>query len=246
MISDLSILQPVGHSFGGETLRTVIGEDGQPRFVAADALQMLTLDRKALERLEEDEKGVSSIHTLGGPQKVTVVTESGLFALILGSRKPEARAFRKWVTSEVLPEIRKNGRYSLETPALPATYAEALRTLADKVEQNERLALKVAQDAPKVEFFDTVTASTAEISLNDAAKVLGLGRNRMMKQMRADGILTAGNLPYQTYIDAGYFTVVETKFDADGATRIQMTTRVLQKGLDFLRRRYCVESLALN
>ncbi len=93
--------------------------DGEPWFVAADVLEILTLDRKALERLDSDEKGVSSIHTPGGPQKISIVNESGLYTLILTSRKPEARKFRKWVTSEVLPALRKHGQYTMPGVAEP-------------------------------------------------------------------------------------------------------------------------------
>ena len=99
-------------NFVSQSVR-VLMIDGEPWFVAADVLEVLTLDRKALERLDSDEKGVSSIHTLGGPQKMTVINESGLYALILTSRKPEAKKFKKWVTSEVLPALRKRGHYAM-------------------------------------------------------------------------------------------------------------------------------------
>lgn len=87
--------------------------DGEPWFVAADVCRALGLNNTAmaLERLDEDEKGVSSIHTLGGEQQMTIVSESGLYSLILGSRKPEAKRFKRWVTGEVLPSIRKTGAY---------------------------------------------------------------------------------------------------------------------------------------
>ena len=88
-----------------------VWRDDVPWFVAADLLRALDLDRKALERLDDEEKGVSSIHTPGGPQEVAIVNESGLYSLILGSRKPEAKRFKKWVTAEVLPAIRRTGRY---------------------------------------------------------------------------------------------------------------------------------------
>ncbi|WP_200179108.1 BRO family protein [Ectothiorhodospira mobilis] len=91
------------------------GEDGEPLFVAADVLAALSLDRKALERLDDDEKGVSSIHTPGGRQNVVVINEPGLFGLVLGSRKPEAKRFKRWVTHEVLPAIRQTGGYQLPT-----------------------------------------------------------------------------------------------------------------------------------
>lgn len=96
-----------------QVVRTIFDKDGEPWFVAADVLDALGLDRKALERLDDDEKGVSSIHTLGGAQDMTVVNESGLYNLILGSRKPQAKAFKRWVTHEVLPAIRKTGSYTV-------------------------------------------------------------------------------------------------------------------------------------
>lgn len=105
-------------SFATQSVRVLMIDDA-PWFVAADVLSVLTLDRKALERLDSDEKGVSSIHTPGGPQEMTIVNESGLYALILTSRKPEARKFKKWITSEVLPALRKQGRYTMPGVADP-------------------------------------------------------------------------------------------------------------------------------
>ncbi len=106
-------------SFEGQSLRVVTDEQGQPWFVAADVLASLQLDRKALERLDADEKGVSSIHTPGGDQDMTTVNEPGLYALILGSRKAEAKRFKRWVTHDVIPAIRKTGSYL--TPGTLAT-----------------------------------------------------------------------------------------------------------------------------
>ncbi len=112
----------VAFDFESHDVRVVIDQDGEPLFVAADLLSTLHLDRKALERLDDDEKGVSSIHTPGGMQEMTVVSESGLFNLVLGSRKPEAKRFKRWVTHEVLPSIRKTGSYAApgSVAALPA------------------------------------------------------------------------------------------------------------------------------
>ena len=114
--------QIVAFDFESHNVRVVLGQDGEPMFVAADLLSTLNLDRKALERLDDDEKGVSSIHTPGGQQEMTVVNESGLFNLVLGSRKPEAKRFKRWVTHEVLPRIRKTGSYAVPgaLAALPA------------------------------------------------------------------------------------------------------------------------------
>ena len=114
--------QLVAFNFESHNVRVCTGDNGEPLFVAADVLSTLSLDRKALERLDDDEKGVSSIHTPGGAQDMTVVNESGLFNLVLGSRKPEAKRFKRWVTHEVLPSIRKTGAYTSPGPvaALPA------------------------------------------------------------------------------------------------------------------------------
>ncbi|MDA8327550.1 MAG: BRO family protein [Betaproteobacteria bacterium] len=114
--------QIVAFDFESHDVRVVIDQNGEPLFVAADLLSTLHLDRKALERLDDDEKGVSSIHTPGGVQEMTVVSESGLFNLVLGSRKPEAKRFKRWVTHEVLPSIRKTGSYAApgSVAALPA------------------------------------------------------------------------------------------------------------------------------
>ena len=97
--------------FEGLPVRVVTDSQGEPWFVAADVLATIGLDRKALERLDEDEKGVSSIHTPGGGQEMTTVNEPGLYTLVLGSRKAEAKRFKRWVTHEVLPSIRKTGSY---------------------------------------------------------------------------------------------------------------------------------------
>ncbi|MFT3757007.1 MAG: BRO family protein [Pseudoxanthomonas sp.] len=115
-------LHLVPFDFEGRQVRVVTDEHGEPWFVAADVLNTLTLDRKALERLDDDEKGVSSVHTPGGAQEMTTVNEPGLFGLVLGSRKSEAKRFKRWVTHEVLPAIRKTGSYAVPgaLAALPA------------------------------------------------------------------------------------------------------------------------------
>ena len=124
-------------SFESNQIRVITGDDGEPWFVAADILSVLALDRKALERLDDDEKGVSSIHTPGGEQDMTIVNEPGLYGLVLGSRKPEAKRFKKWVTSEVLPSIRKTGSYSLK-PKSALELAKEQVALLEHLERIER------------------------------------------------------------------------------------------------------------
>ncbi|HEY9701061.1 MAG TPA: Bro-N domain-containing protein [Allocoleopsis sp.] len=128
-------------AFNSQEIRTVI-IDNDVWFVAKDVCEILehSNSRAALERLDDDEKGVSSIYTLGGNQDMAIVSESGLYSLVLTSRKPQAKAFRKWITAEVIPSIRKTGKYQIDrTPQLPSNYKEALLALIAKEEEREKL-----------------------------------------------------------------------------------------------------------
>lgn len=155
------------------SVRAMLRDDG-PWFVAADVCAALTIgnSRDALDRLDADEKGVGSIDTLGGLQQLATVNESGLYSLILGSRKPEAKPFKRWVTSEVLPQIRKTGAYTTAMPALPQSFAQALRALADKTEEAERQAAALALAAPKVEMVDKYMDATGTQTFRQVAKLL--------------------------------------------------------------------------
>jgi prophage antirepressor-like protein len=116
--------------FEGRQVRIITDAQGEPWFVAADVLSTISLDRKALERLDDDEKGVNSIHTPGGVQEMTTVNEPCLYALVLGSRKAEAKRFKRWVTHEVLPAIRKTGSYAVPAvAALPAPTQDRVTSL---------------------------------------------------------------------------------------------------------------------
>ena len=154
---------PTVFNFESHQVRMVTRDDGEPWFVAADVCDALGLEnsRDATKRLDDDEKGVGSIDTLGGAQDLTVINESGLYSLILGSRKPEAKKFKKWVTSEVLPAIRKSGSYSTEGPAnaqpqldqnpTKSPYWEMYSLAKDRawqlaVEKRDQVAALVGQD----------------------------------------------------------------------------------------------------
>jgi prophage antirepressor-like protein len=125
-------------TFSTQTLR-VLMIDGEPWFVASDVCDALSIAQtaSAMRQLDDDEKGVHSTHTPGGEQKVTIINESGLYSLILTSRKPEAKKFKKWVTSEVLPAIRKTGRY--EAPAHAQQYASAERLSGNDFQNIRRI-----------------------------------------------------------------------------------------------------------
>ena len=142
MESIVTALSFQSFEFNPNPLRVVM-RDGEPWFAAADVCAALQLETHvAVRRLDEDEKGRCSIPTLGGDQEMSVINESGLYSLIMGSRKPEAKKFRKWVTAEVLPAIRKTGRY--EAPAAAA--AEPAAAVVPQVQ-----ALAIALEARTAE-----------------------------------------------------------------------------------------------
>ena len=122
---------------------------------------------------------------------------------------------------------------------MPQTYVEALRALADKAEQAERLMIENEEMKPKAEFFDAVTDSKDAIPMADVAKVLdmGIGRNKLFIFLRNNGVLQADNRPYQRYIDNGWFRTIEQKYDKGyGETGINIKTLVFQKGVDGIRK----------
>ena len=209
----------------------VVMIDGEPHWIAADVCQVLEIanSRDALSRLDEDEKGVVSTDTPGGVQSMATVTEAGLYNLILGSRKPQARAFRRWVTHEVLPQIRETGSYE-KKPTTAIEWAQAFIRV-----ETERLKLleEARENAPKVAEWEALMASKGSQKIGTIAKVLGFGPNKFFKQLRVDGILTSENLPASTY--AHMFEVV-TKIIPTGHN--QSVTLVRPEGMSFLARRY--------
>lgn len=216
-------------------VRTVVIE-GRPWFVAKDITECLGYQngRDALyKHVDEEDKGVAKCDTLGGAQDLSVINESGLYSLILSSKLPEARKFKHWVTSEVLPTIRKTGGYRL-----PQSFSEALQLAADQAERIEALKKRNEELIPKAEFFDAVTDSKTAISIGETAKVLdaGIGQNKLFAFLRDNNILKSDNTPYQRYIDMGYFRVVEQKYEVHGEIKISIKTLVFQKGIDFIRR----------
>lgn len=183
--------------------------DGEPWFVAKDVCDALDIDNAsdALSRLDKDERNtiVLTEGIIGNPTK-SIVNESGLYALVLSSRKPEAKAFKKWITSEVLPSIRKTGKYSIVKDmtggfAIPRTMAEALRLAADQAEQIEKML-------PKVEAAEALTRCEKTMSITETAKHFGLHpKKQVFPYLRARGFLTSRDLPAQDAIDRGIMTV---------------------------------------
>lgn len=167
-----------------------------------------------------------------------VINESGLYSMIFSSQLPSAKKFKQWVTSEVLPSIRKNGGYiaNQENLTPEQIVANALIVAQNIIANKDK---QIAEMKPKAEFFDAVTDSKDAIPMADVAKVLdmGIGRNKLFEFLRNKNILMSDNRPYQRYIDAGYFRVVEQKFDKGyGETGINIKTLVFQKGVDYIRK----------
>ena len=211
----------------------VIMMDGQPWWVAKDVCDILNLSNttEAVRALDDDEKSTLRISE-GGPE-VNVINEAGLYSLIIRSNKPEARQFKRWITHEVIPQIRATGSYQANPQKLIAlALVEAQKILAEK---DEQLAIM----APKADFFDAVASSKDAIDLGSAAKVLnmGIGRNRLFEILREEKVLMSNNQPYQKFLDSGYFRTIEQKYTVpSGETKISIKTLVYQKGLNYIRK----------
>lgn len=182
---------------------------------------------------------LKEIQEIFGRQDNWFINESGIYSMIFGSTLPAAREFKRWITHEVLPSIRKTG--SCGKPALPQTYQEALRELADKCDVIEQQKLELTAAKPKVDFYDQVRESEHTLSMNDAAKLLGikgLGRNKLFEQLRSRGILDDTNVPYQRFLNSGHFEVIEKPYEYNGMVGITKVTRVTQKGLQWMSKEF--------
>lgn len=217
----------------------IIDIDGRPYFSAVDIATALGYanPRKAII---DHCKGVTKrdILTQGGQQSVNFIPEGDIYRLIIRSHLPSAEKFERWVFDEVLPQIRETGGYQL-----PRTYAEALRQLADKAEQNEKLNQRIEQMRPKEIFADAVATSRTSILIGELAKLISqngysIGQNRLFTWLRENGYLiksgTSFNMPMQRYVEQGLFEVKESNVqNPDGSVRITKTTKVTGKGQQY-------------
>ena len=228
-------------------VRTVL-QNGEPWFVAADVCRALDIAPTATRRLDDDEKGLRSTQTLGGMQEIVIINEPGLYSLVLGSRKPEAKAFRRWITHEVIPAIRKTGGYIAgeENMTDDELVAKALLITTEKLQQREAriaaLSAQIEEDRPYTHFGKSISASDAAILLGDFAKVaansgIPIGRNRLFKWLRDNKYLMPDNKPYQRYVDQGVFAVKESKVFTGFEETIRTTTLVTGKGQKYLMER---------
>lgn len=233
--------------------------EGEPWFVAADVCRALGLGNSsmAVSKLDEDEKGISLIDTLGGAQKLGIVNESGLYSLVLGSRKPEAKAFKRWITHEVIPAIRKTGGYiaGQETMDDDQLLANALmvaqRKIAERSKQLEAANEKIKADAPKVLFAETVQKAEGDILVRQLARLMNqrgydVGERRLYEILRRDGwVIKANakdqNAPTQKSVDMGLMRVIERTIGSAEKTFLSTTTVITPKGQLYFLNKYAPE-----
>ena len=170
-------------------VRTIL-IDGDPWFVAADVCKALELEKtnRALSRLDDDEKGAHSVSTPGGRQRMSIISESGLYSLILGSRKPEARAFKRWITHEVIPSIRKHGAYMTDSlldalEAHPEAVPEYLNRLRSENARNRELTRRLRLALPKAEYYDAFVDPADCTNIRTTAKELGVPEKQFTRYL---------------------------------------------------------------
>lgn len=251
-MNDLKIYE--NKEFG--EIRTVV-KDGEPWFVGKDVAEILGYSnpRKAvIDHVDEEDKmdGVTIRDSIGRKQIPVLINESGLYSLILSSKQPNAKKFKKWVTSEVLPSIRKNGGYiaGQETMTDDELMARALQVAQNKIQERDK---QIETMKPKAIFADAVAASHTSILVGELAKILkqngvNIGQNRLYEWLRENGYLIRGNkrtdrnAPTQRSMDMGLFEVkISTVVNSDGSVRETRTTKVTGKGQQYFINKFLTE-----
>lgn len=230
--------------YRGQKVRTD-SKDDAVWFVAADVCRVLDLGNTAMavERLDADEKGISIIDTPGGNQQMVVVNEAGLYALILTSRKPQAKEFKRWVTHEVLPSIRKRGLYAVdEVLKNPDLLISALVELKKERAEKKRLELEnavkaqqIAELQPKASYYDVVLACPDLVTITQIAKDFGMSAkklNQILKEKKVQFKQGKTWFLYQKYAEQGYTQSKTYLYDDDNHTA--MHTLWTQKGRLFI------------
>ena len=237
-------------NYQNRRLRTV-QRGGEYWFVVQDVCSALEVGntRDAISRLVADDVDlIELVDSLGRRQEMRIINEAGLYTLVLGSRKPEAKAFGHWITHEVLPALRRSGVYRMAGAQegeengglLPLSRRQLLNLALEAETECEGLRQENAELRPKADFYDAVAGSTSAIEMSIVAKTLnfiGVGRNTLFKVLRQKRILMQDNQPYQEYVDRGYFRTIEQKYmTPEGETCISVKTVVFQRGVEFVRK----------
>lgn len=247
--------------FKGSSLRTLTDEAGEPWFVAKDVCDILGMSNPSMAVTALDKDEVAQIDPkdyLGSEnrsnQAVNIVSEPGLYKLIMRSRKPEAKEFQRWVTHEVLPSIRKTGGYiptsesDSDEDIMARAVLVAQKTIKQKNQQIIEQQSRIVELEPKARFADAVAASDGTCLVGELAKMLrqngmDLGQNRLFRLLQADGYLGKSgsnrNVPTQRAMDLGLFRIKETTVThADGHTTVSRTPKVTGKGQRYFIDRY--------
>lgn len=230
-------LRAVTNAFEGHNVRHVITDE--PVWIGRDVCGAIGISkyRDALAQLDADERVSVVVDTPGGPQGMTAVTEAGIYSLMFISRSDKVKPFKRWLTHEVLPQIRRTGRYESERASMSLPDRKTLAQWVVDAETRADVAeAHVAELTPKAEFYDELMDADGTYTMGAVAKMLRWGRNVMFRELRRSGVLQGNNLPYQRY--AHHFKVVPgTYVNRDGETIPTATTKVLPSGIDFLRRK---------
>ena len=229
--------------------------NGEPYFVGRDVAKILGYanpNDALAKRVDEEDKGVAKCDTLGGIQELTVINESGLYSLILSSKLPSAKRFKRWVTSEVLPAIRKTGGYIegqdelSDEQLLAKALLVAQKTIENRNQEIERMR-------PKEIFADAVETSHTSILIGDLAKILcgngiNIGQKRLFDWMRENGYLIKGNrsdrnMPTQRAMEMKLFEIKERSvLNPDGSIKITKTPKVTGKGQQYFVNKFLANS----
>lgn len=228
----------VPFNYGDAEVR-VVQIDGEPWWVASDIARVLGYrDAYNLTRgLDDDERGTHTLRTPSGDQEMTIVCESGLYSAILRSRVERAADFRRWVTREVLPQIRWTGSYS-PAPALPVDRTELLaRAVLEATAALDEKEAHIRQLAPRAAVADELMDATGLITLQELAKAVGWGPNIIFRDLRRAGVLQGNRLPYQRYMHHFEVKLGTRKHPHTGETIPTHRTYVKPSAIPFLRRK---------
>ena len=216
--------------------------NGEPYFVGKDVTDILGYQngsRDINRHVDEDDREKVMIFDGNQDKESIIINESGLYSLILSSKLPNAKKFKRWVTSDVLPAIRKTGSYSIHNK--PDSYtiedpAARARRWAEEYEEKKALEAKIEEQKPLVEYAEHIQASKDVIDMKSMAKLaskngIKIGRNKLFAFLRKRGILDKDNIPYASYMDREWFEVVESTYTfSNGEEKITKTTLVKPKG----------------
>lgn len=257
------------HVFTNEQFGQIrtIDQGGEPWFVAADVCDFfqVTNRNRVMQQVDQADKGGTQMDTPGGKQTLTIINEAGLYDLLFALQPTKARgvsdeyvneriaqlkAFKRWITHEVIPAIRKHGMYA--TPDTvekiledPDTIIRILQEMKEERARRVKAEEQIRLDAPKVLFADCVSQADTDILVGELAKLLkqngmDIGQNRLYEKLRAEGfIMKNSTIPTQRAMEMGLFRVIERSImQPNGTTRITQTTKVTGKGQQYFVNRY--------